>query len=176
MNTNNEFLTTHYDASFSKYYFLKVAKEIIKIGNLENQNTILDYGCGEQIFSKLLTKPKIFNYDIKPEYNEVLNVTDHLNSDVIIFNHVWMYIPYEEISKILQDIKNANKNSKIILSMGKQNLLSKIAMILAGKPNAHNNTVISYNKQLEVLKKFCKILDVKKNIYFMTDVFYAEFY
>ena len=176
MNTNNEFLTTHYDTTFSKYYFLKVAKEIIKIGNLENQNTILDYGCGEQIFSKLLTKPKIFNYDIKPEYNEVLNVTDHLNSDVIIFNHVWMYIPYEEISKILQDIKNANKNSKIILSMGKQNLLSKIAMILAGKPNAHNNTVISYNKQLEVLKKFCKILNVKKNIYFMTDVFYAEFY
>ena len=85
-------------------------------------------------------------------------------------------IPYEEISKILQDIKNANKNSKIILSMGKQNLLSKIAMILAGKPNAHNNTVISYNKLLEVLKKYCKILDVKKNIYFMTDVFYAEFY
>lgn len=176
MNTNNEFLTTHYDTSFSKYYFLKVADEIIKIGNLENQNTILDYGCGEQIFSKLLTKPKIFNYDIKPEYSEVLNVTDHLNSDVVIFNHVWMYIPYEEISKILQDIKNANKNSKIILSMGKQNLLSKIAMVLAGKPNAHNNTVISYNKQLEVLKKFCKILDVKKNIYFMTDVFYAEFY
>ena len=126
-------------------------------------------------FFQVITKPKIFNYDIKPEYNEVLNVTDHLNSDVI-FNHVWMYIPYEEISKILQDIKNANKNSKIILSMGKQNLLSKIAMILAGKPNAHNNTVISYNKQLEVLKKYCKILDVKKNIYFMTDVFYAEFY
>lgn len=176
MNTNNEFLTTHYDTTFSKYYFLKVAKEIIKIGNLENQNTILDYGCGEQIFSKLLKKPKIFNYDIKPEYNEVLNVTDHLNSDVVIFNHVWMYIPYDEISKILQNIKDANKNSKIILSMGKQNLLSKIAMILAGKPNAHNNTVISYNKQLEVLKKFCKILDVKKNIYFMTDVFYAEFY
>lgn len=176
MNTNNEFLTTHYDTTLSKYYFLKVANEIIKIGNLKNQNTILDYGCGEQIFSKLLTKPKIFNYDIKPEYNEVLNVVDHLNSDVVIFNHVWMYIPYEEISKILQDIKNANKNSKIILSMGKQNLLSKIAMVLAGKPNAHNNTVISYNKQLEVLKKFCKILDVKKNIYFMTDVFYAEFY
>ena len=176
MSTNNEFLTTNYNTSFSKYYFLKVAKEIIKIGNLENQNTILDYGCGEQIFSKLLTKPKIFNYDIKPEYNEVLNIVDHLNSDVIIFNHVWMYINYEEISKILQDIKNANKNSKIILSMGKQNLVSKIAMILAGKPNAHNNTVISYNKQLEVLKKFCKILDVKKNIFFMTDVFYAEFY
>ena len=176
MNTNNVFLTTHYDTSFSKYYFIKVAKEIIKIGDLENQNTILDYGCGEQIFSKLLTKPKIFNYDIKPEYSEVLNVTDHLNSDVVIFNHVWMYIPYEEINKILQDIKNANKNSKIILSMGKQNLLSKIAMVLAGKPNAHNNTVISYSKQLEVLKKFCKILGVKKNIYFMTDVFYAEFY
>jgi hypothetical protein len=176
MNINNEFPTTNYNDFFSKHYFLKVAKEIIKIANLENQNTILDYGCGEKIFSKLLTKPKIFNYDIKPEYNEVLNVTDHLNSDVVIFNHVWMYIPYEEIYKILENIKNANKNSKIILSMGKQNILSKFAMILAGKLDAHEGTVISYNKQLEVLKKFCKILDSKKNIYFMTDVFYAEFY
>ena len=30
--------------------FLKVAQEIIKIGDLENQNTILDYGCGEKFF------------------------------------------------------------------------------------------------------------------------------
>tara|TARA_X000001036_G_scaffold428346_1_gene458025 strand:- start:1526 stop:2056 length:531 start_codon:yes stop_codon:yes gene_type:complete len=176
MNINNEIPTTNYNDLFSKHYFLKVAKEIIKISNLENQNTILDYGCGEKIFSQLLTKPKIFNYDTKQEYNEVSNVKDHLNSDVVIFNHVWMYIPYEEISKILNDIKSSNRNSKIILSMGKQNFISKIAMFLAGKPKAHNNTVTSYSKQLEVLKKFCKILNTKKNIYFMTDVFYAEFY
>ena len=133
MNFNNEIPTTSYSDFLTKHYFLKIAKEIIKISNLENQNTILDYGCGERIFSKLLIKPKIFNYDVKPEYNEVSNVKDHLNSDVVIFNHVWMYIPYDEIIKILSDIKSANRNSKIILSMGKQNFISKIAMFFSRK-------------------------------------------
>ena len=84
---------------------------------------------------------------------------------MLLSSIMWMYIPYEEISKILQDIKNANKILRLYYQWGKQNLLSKIAMILAGKPNAHNNTVISYNKQLEVLKKYCKILMLKKYIF-----------
>ena len=176
MNIYNSIPTTSYNDLLTKNYFFKIAYEIIKISDLENQNTVLDYGCGEKIFKKLLRKPKLFNYDIKPQYNEVLNVRDHFDSDVVIFNHVWMYIPLKEINEILSEIKSANRNCKIILSMGKQNFISKIAMILAGKPKAHNNTVTTYNDQLKVLKKFCKVINMKKNIYFMTDIFYGEFY
>ena len=50
-------------------------------------------------FSKLLLKPKIFNYDIKPQFNEVSNIKDCYKSDVIIFNHVWMYIAQNDIIK-----------------------------------------------------------------------------
>lgn len=172
---NNEFPTTSYNDILSKHYFLKVAKEIIEISNLENEKTILDYGCGEKIFSKLLFKPKIFNYDIKPEYNEVSNVKDCFKSDIIIFNHVWMYISQNEIERILSDIKESNKNAKIILSMGKQNMISKILMILAGEPKAHDNIISTYNEQLQIFKKFCKILKIKKNIYYMTDIYLGEF-
>ena len=172
---NNEFPTTSYTDKLSKYYFLKVAKEIIEIANLENKETILDYGCGEKIFSKLLLKPKIFNYDIKPQVNEVSNIKDCYKSDVIIFNHVWMYIAQNDIIKILNDIKETNKNTKIILSLGKQNLISKILMILAGEPKAHENTISTYSEQLQILKNFCKILKTKKNVYYMTDIYLAEF-
>lgn len=175
MNFNNKYLTTSYNGPISKHYFLKVAREIINIGSLKDQKTILDYGCGEKIFSKLLPNKKIYNYDIKPEYNEIGNVKEYLNSDLIIFNHVWMYIEYKEIDELLRTIKNLNAKAKIILSLGKQNFLSKIAMVLAGKPNAHNNTVVSYNEQVNLLKKYCKITKLKKNIFFMTDVYLGEF-
>lgn len=175
MKLNKKYPTTNYNGLISKYYFIKVAKEIIQIGNLENINTILDYGCGEKIFSQLMPNKKIYNYDIKPEYNEVDNVKKYYNSDIIIFNHVWMYIEKTAIESILKDIKNLNVNTKIILSLGKQNFISKIAMFLAGKPNAHNNTVSSYNSQIEILKKYCTIKKIKKNIFFMTDIFFAEF-
>ena len=90
MSTNNEFLTTNYNTSFSKYYFLKVAKEIIKIGNLENQNTILDYGCGEQIFSKLLTKPK-FDKVTKNVIIKVI-IKDKIETNTILFKKNLFFI------------------------------------------------------------------------------------
>ena len=63
--------TTDYNKFPQKYYFISVAKNIIKIANLKNTNKIiLDFGCGQKIFSKILKNNKIINYDIKPEYTE----------------------------------------------------------------------------------------------------------
>ena len=56
----------------------------------------------------------------------------------------------------MNDIKETNKNTKIILSLGKQNLISKILMILAGEPKAHENTISTYSEQLQILKNFVK--------------------
>ena len=42
---------------FKKFYFDKILKEIIKIGNLELTNfKILDYGCGEKRLEQNLKK------------------------------------------------------------------------------------------------------------------------
>ena len=42
---------------FSKFYFIKILEEIIKIGSLRNsKKKILDYGCGEKYLEKLLKK------------------------------------------------------------------------------------------------------------------------
>ena len=54
----------------SLIYFDSIINEIIKIGNLNNKSKILDYGCGEKRIQYKLNK-KIYNYDIKPEYNEI---------------------------------------------------------------------------------------------------------
>ncbi len=87
-----------------KIYFIKILKEIIKIGDLENQQKkILDYGCGEKQLSKLLNK-KIFNYDKKENLNEVSDL-NKINFDVVVINHVLMYLDKKEITNLLDNIK-----------------------------------------------------------------------
>jgi len=106
MKELKQFPTTDYDKFPQKYYFRSVAKNIIKIANLKNTNkTILDFGCGQKIFSKILKNKKIINYDIKPEFTEC-ETYENLYFDIVIFNHVLMYMYPKEIEILFDKIKN----------------------------------------------------------------------
>ena len=48
-------IVTHYKG-VSKIYFDTIISNIIRIGNLETKNLILDYGCGEKRVEKKLKK------------------------------------------------------------------------------------------------------------------------
>ena len=175
MNKLKQFLTTDYNKFPQKYYFVSVAKNIIKIADLENTNKIiLDFGCGQKIFSKILKNNKIINYDIKPEYTECATY-ENLYFDIVIFNHVLMYIYPNEIGELLGKIKKINPNCEIILSMGKQNIISKIAMYLTFNFNYHDNIRASYEEQLEVLLKNAELINKKMNIFAMTDIYHFKF-
>ena len=157
----------------SKFYFEKILEEIIKIGDLKNDNKkILDYGCGERELQKKLNK-KIFNYDIRPEYSELENI-NNIDFDTIIINHVFMYLSEVEIDDLLTRIYQINPSCTFIIGIGKQNLLSKIAKNLTLNFNAHEGTLLSYNQQLELIKKRLEIVNFK-NVYYMTEIIYAKF-
>ena len=47
--------------------------------------------------------------------------------DIVIFNHVLMYFHPHDIAQLLDKIKKLNAECELILSLGKQNLFSKIA-------------------------------------------------
>ena len=161
MKNLNQFLTTDYNKFTQKYYFTSDAKNIIKIAQLQNTDkTILDFGCGQKIFSRLLQNHKIINYEIKPEYTDCESY-ENLNFDIVIFNHVLMYVYPKDIEELLDKIKKINPNCELILSLGRQNLLSKIGMILSSLPNAHDNTRSNYNEQIEIFFKKAKL--IKKN-------------
>ena len=175
MKNLNQFLTTDYNKFTQKYYFTSVAKNIIKIAQLQNTDkTILDFGCGQKIFSRLLQNHKIINYDIKPEYTECESY-ENLNFDIVIFNHVLMYVYPKDIEELLDKIKKINPNCELILSLGRQNLLSKIGMILSSLPNAHDNTRSNYNEQIEIFFKKAKLIKKKLNVFAMTDIYYFRF-
>ena len=159
---------------FKKFYFDKILKEIIKIGNLELTNfKILDYGCGEKRLEQNLKK-KILNYDLNEKYTEISSFLDK-NFDIMIINHVLMYMSRDEINKLFNEIYSVNSNCQFIIGIGKQNLFSKLAKNITLNFNAHSGTISSYNDQYKIIENKMKIIKEKRNIFFMTDIFLTQF-
>ena len=175
MKELKRFPTTDYTKIPPKYYFLSIAKNIIKIADLEHtKKTILDFGCGHKIFSRLLKNQKIINYDSKPEFTECESY-ENLHFDIVIFNHVLMYMHPNEIENLLDKIKKLNPNCEIILSLGKQNIISKIAMYLTFNLDYHDDIRSTYKDQIEIFFKKTILLKKKLNIFSMTDIYYSKF-
>ena len=55
-------ITTNYEGIFS-FYYKKIIKQIIKIGDLKKNTKILDFGCGTRQLEKYLLSNNIINYD-----------------------------------------------------------------------------------------------------------------
>jgi len=164
-----------YYKGIKKIYFKSIISNIIKIGNLNNKNeVILDFGCGVKFLSSQLPKNKVLNYDINLDYSDYSDYKA-LNFDVVVFNHVLMYMSKEEIIKTFQDIKRINPNCKFIVGIGKERLLNKLAAILTFNFTAHKGILTSYNEQVKILKESTKVINSKKNIFFMTDIYYTMF-
>jgi len=175
MKKLKQFPTTDYNKLPQKYYFISIAKNIIKIANLKITNKIiLDFGCGEKIFSKILKSDKIINYDIKPEYTECESY-ENLHFDIVIFNHVLMYFYPNEIEELLNKIKRINSNCEIILSLGKQNIISKIAMYLTLNFDYHDDIRSTYKEQMQIFSNKTILIKKKLNIFGMTDIYYSKF-
>ena len=168
-------MNVYYYKGLSKYYFKSVISNIIKIGKLkETTKTILDFGCGSKILSRDLKNKKVLNYDLDPKYSEHRDYKN-LFFDVVVFNHVLMYMSERDITLTLQNIKKINRNCHLIAGIGKEGLLNKLAALASFNFTAHKGTLTNYKQQLTALKKEMKILKEKKNIFFMTDVYYLTF-
>ena len=146
-------MQTDYYKGIQKIYFNKVIKSIISIGSLDiTKKTILDFGCGSQQLQKFLSPKKILNYDIDSKDYKYVDYR-LLRFDIVIFNHVLMYMEKREIEDILLNIKKINKNCELIFGIGKGNLINKSAAYLSLNFSAHAGTKSNYSDQLYVIKK-----------------------
>ena len=105
MNNIKDFPTTNYNSFFQRVYFSSIINNIISFGELQDTNKIiLDFGCGQKVLSKKLKGVNVLNYDIKPEYSDY-ETYSNLKFDIIVFNHVLMYLYPNEIESLMDDIK-----------------------------------------------------------------------
>ena len=162
-----------YYKGFGKMYFEKIIIEIIKIGDLLNNNKIiLDYGCGVKFLEKKLKK-KILNFDINKDYTEIENIFKY-NFDIVVINHVLMYIPQHQISELLESIRSKKKECRFIIGIGRMSLINKLAALITLNFKAHTGAITSPSKQIEIISKYFEIIS-HKSIFFMTDIYYLKF-
>ena len=168
-------MNADYYYGVSKIYFRWILFNIIKIADLNRSNKIiLDYGCGSKELGKILKNQKVLNYDINPHYTDH-NDYKNLKFDIVILNHVLIYMEDEEILSMFRNVKKMNAKCKFVIGIVKEEFINKLAAILALNFKAHKGTKNSYKNQLSLIKSKMNIIDIKKNIFFMTDVFYTSF-
>ena len=114
------------------------------------------------------------NYDTNKSLSDKIDYKD-LVFDIVIFNHVLMYMEDEEILSMFRNVKKMNAKCKFVIGIGKEGFVNKLAAILALNFKAHKGTKNNYKNQLNLIKSNMNIIDIKKNIFFMTDVFYTSF-
>jgi len=165
-------ITTPYKG-LSKFYFEKIIDTIIKEGNLFKKNlNILDYGCGLKYLENKLNK-KIFNYDIDKNLSEITNWNKRAY-DIVVLNHVIMYMNENEFLRLLKKIKKKNSACKIIIGLSKETILNKFLAYLMLRFDYLKKTKLNYKKQIRLISNNLKIIK-KKNIYFLTEIYFCKF-
>ena len=86
-----------------------------------------------------------------------------------------MYLKPNEIDILLKDIKKINPDCELIFSLSRQNLISKIAMLITLNFSAHKKTSSSYREQLDQFRDKTIIIKEKLRIFGITDIFYCKF-
>ena len=114
------------------------------------------------------------NYDINSDFTEHDDYKK-LYFDIVVFNHVLMYMEKREIISTFESIKKINKNCEFLVGIGKGGLVNKLAAFSSLNFTAHKGTLSTYQDQIKILNDYTKILDTKKNIFFMTNIFYTRF-
>ena len=171
-------MKVNYYKGIPNIYFTSIISNIIKIGNLGKDNKIiLDFGCGVKILSKKLPQKKIINYDVNPNYTEHVDYKK-LYFDIVVFNHVLMYMDKKEIISTFENIKKINKNCEFLISIGKESVFNKLVALAYNFKTAesrYKGALTTYEHQVEIIKNQTKILNVKKNIFFLTDIYHSRF-
>ena len=82
-----------------------------------------------------------------------------------------MYFKPIEIDKTLKRLKKINSKCEIVVSLSRQNILSKIAMFLTLNFKAHEKTRSTYKEQIKQIQKETVIIKQKLGIFGITDIF-----
>ncbi|OGF30638.1 hypothetical protein A3H09_01670 [Candidatus Falkowbacteria bacterium RIFCSPLOWO2_12_FULL_45_13] len=137
----------------AKFYFNKILETLISFGGLRRESgLILDFGCGQGHLKKKLPGVNVIGYDIIPELSEVKDYRELVPAQIVL-SGVLEHLYQDEIKVMLNEFKRMNPRANLLVYLPTENWLSKIAMRMAGKKNAHDDHVSGYFDINEVIEK-----------------------
>ena len=166
-----------FSQKFSIYgiYFKRIIKSICKIlEGINHKSTVLDFGCGEGYLKKIYyeknSKHNLINYDVIPEKSEVKDYKN-LKYDIIVASHVFCLFDQKQLENFLENEINKNKNIKLIVAIGTQGFVSKLAQLITNKKTSNSYNQLNGKEEFEIISKYKKLV-FRKNIFFMTNICY----
>lgn len=156
-----------------KWFFKTKLNIAIKLANLNKQDTILDFGCGEgSLKNKLKIRGyNIIGYDITPKHSDIKDYTK-LHPTKIFALDVFEHISKTEIKTIIQNFKKMNSDSELITIIPTENLLSRKMRKLLGKSERVADHITPIKEILKILKEELKLI---KKINFLTISYIGKF-
>ena len=167
--------TTSY-GFISGVYFRKILKEIINLGNLyQSDKTILDFGCGSGELKKILKKSNInvVNYDLKPEYSEISDWRE-VKVDIFVANQVFYTFSKEELSSLLEELKELFPNLLLIIGISKQKFINRLGAFLLLQFDAHKNTRLTLDLEKKIIENYAQEIQ-SISVYGLTEVILYKF-
>lgn len=153
-NTNTIDYHKDYYRGFSKFYFHKILETIIDFGDLKNEKRlVLDYGCGVGHLKNMLPEANVIGYDIIPELSDIKDYKV-LKPIKIVLSGVLEHMYLDEIERLFQDFQKMNPSAELLVFLPTENFVSKIAMMLAGQANAHDDHVSKYKEINSLIEKY----------------------
>ena len=173
---SDEFNNTTQYGGIGGIYFRAILKKIIKIGNLnDSSKKILDFGSGTGELKKILRNKNknVINYDIVPELTETNDWTKE-KFNVFVANQVFYIFSKEELIEVIKKLQKTNPQVEIIIGISKQGFLNKLGMIILNYKDAHDNTLLSLEQELEIFLNYTKIIK-KRSVFLLTNVYLLKF-
>ena len=161
-------------SGISQFYFKHLLRTIIRVGRLTRPAiSILDFGCGKGELKRMLPSANVIGFDIIPALSDVSDWRS-VDFDVLVANEVFYSFTEEELTALLQALREKNKDLVIVVGISRQGLLNKLGKYLFGKPDAHSATKIGPKKEKDILQRFCRI-NRKTNVFYLADVYVLTF-
>ena len=161
-------------SGLSKFYFERLLKQIIKIGDLhKTESKILDFGCGIGELKRILGRENIIGYDVVPELSDVEDWR-LVSFDILVANEVFYSFSEEDLDGLVAELKKVNPNLLLIVGISRQGWLNNIGKLLLGRSDAHSATKLSPRKEVEVLMRKCAIVK-SKNVMNLANIYLMRF-
>ena len=160
---------------FTKFYFLRILYKIIQIGNLSKTNSkILDFGCGLGLLKEILGAHKVINFDILPALTDVEDWKT-TKFDILVANQVFCTFKKNNLEVLLKDLRDHNPDLTLIVGISKRGFLNKIGMLLSGRQDAHDSTVLDYDEEMLIYSEAGLNVLERVNVFYLCDILKMSF-
>ena len=145
-----------------RLYFNSIYRAAVKMAELEKNDVVLDFGCGDRKLKQFLNGQEYIGYDACQEFSDVKDYHQIKRADVVFVLHVLEHMTDEQIKEFVRWVIGI-KPRKIIVSVPCEYLTNKIAAFILNRDFLHGLVHINHWKNIgRLLMERLELVEYKR--------------